>query len=84
LAAVARLIPDPKEGTAALVNGFNNTDGEKSCAHSMGEHGGEDGVDEDKAPTNSRGSFVILGRGFSIMEHTSPTHLGTKKIKKAF
>jgi hypothetical protein len=56
LASIASFLSGPEEGPASFIDGFNDTGREEARTHGMGQHRGEDRVDEEKATTNGEAS----------------------------
>jgi hypothetical protein len=50
--AMASFLSGPKEGPATFVNSLNDSSRKESGGHSMGEHGREDRVNENQAPSD--------------------------------
>jgi hypothetical protein len=52
LATIARFLPSPKEGPTTFVNSLNDTRREGASGHGVGDHGGEDRIDQKKTTSN--------------------------------
>jgi hypothetical protein len=55
LAAIAGFLPSPEESTSAFINCRDNIGREKTRSHGMGNHCGEDQVNENKSTANGEG-----------------------------
>jgi hypothetical protein len=77
LATIAGFLPSPEEGASPLVDGLDNTSGEKAGAHGMGKHRCQDRVNEKESPSDGKASpspaekpHVALGHDRSKISET--------------
>ena len=56
LASIASFLSGPEESPTSFVYGFDDTCRKEARTHGMGQHRGEDRVDEEKTPSNGEAS----------------------------
>jgi hypothetical protein len=87
LAAIARFLASPKEGTPPFINSLNDTRREKTGSHCMGNHGCENGINEKQSAANrqraappAREAHVTLGDDRRIIRE--PKFVGGERKTK--